>query len=422
MPRNPVSYQWDTMTSEQRQWGVDDLIGPQVASPSPLDPPDVAERKSAEAQATAAAVRAYVGRAAAPGLEGAGSGVLGEASRQLKGGKVMPALKKLIQAILTGNHLLVVGTSGVGKTRMVEVLSHIMNVPMVTYCAQPDTSDMELVGQVVYNQRDNRLEWNDGFLLQTAIVALIDELPRIASSTANLLLGPTSSRTIDIPNITPEGRMNGRKTIRLPSAWTLIATGNPLDYGGTATRNEAVWDRFGIGFDQPHPEAEARLEMLKTRALVQKPVFNILPLPVTLNEVRAALAHVAIPDSLRKLLLAASFLVSPPSFRKRVGYTESFVGELPNVAQLRKKIKELEQLSEENLKEGGNPRGEELMDLCATGHALLAGRLKVNLNDMAFAVRSALRFRLKALPGCDEAVPEILDRVVEIVFPDAAEN
>jgi MoxR-like ATPase len=293
-----------------------------------------------------------------------------------------------------------------------------MNLPFAIYNATPDTSEMELIGQATYSQ-DAGLQWEDGFLPRSGLVGVCDELPRIPSATANVFLQPASNRKMSLPNIVIEngrGRMQGRKTVDLPAFWTLIGTGNPSWYGGTATRNEALYDRFGIGYDQEHPEREARLAMLQARVLVNPPVFEIKPLPVTLHEIQAALSHVIIQDNLLKLLLNASYLASPPTFRKRIRYTECYLDELPRLQQVQKKIRQLEQLTEENLVEGGNPRGEELMQLCAIGHALLDGRLRVNIEDLAFAARSALRFRLKPYPGCDEMVPVILEQVIDIVF------
>jgi MoxR-like ATPase len=53
------------------------------------------------------------------------------------------------------------------------------------------------------------------------------------------------------------------RAIDLSPAFTVIGTGNPFHYGGMAQKNEAVFDRFGMGFDMPHPDFQARKEMLK---------------------------------------------------------------------------------------------------------------------------------------------------------------
>ena len=71
------------------------------------------------------------------------TGVIAEAQKVLKGPQVRGGLEMMLQAILTGTHILSIGTSGIGKTKGAEVLSKIMNVPVTRYDAQPDTSDAE---------------------------------------------------------------------------------------------------------------------------------------------------------------------------------------------------------------------------------------------------------------------------------------
>ena len=285
------------------------------------------------------------------------TGVIAEAQKVLKGPQVRGGLEMMLQAILTGTHILSIGTSGIGKTKGAEVLSKIMNVPVTRYDAQPDTSDAELVGTQIFHQ--DKFTWVPGFITQPAMVAMCDELPRIPATTAGLLLAPMAERRISVPDLGGKGR----RTFRLSPNWTVVATGNPIGYGGTASRNEAVWDRFGMGLDQPHPSADARVEILEARNLIRPPVLAKRPLPVALNAIRAALWHVSIDRDLIKQLLNGSFLVSPPSFRRKVRYEQCFFR--PINKKVEQQVRELEGLTEENLIEGSNPRGEELMLSCA---------------------------------------------------------
>lgn len=330
-----------------------------------------------------------------------------EADKFLKGPNARENLDALFQGILCGDHSINIGTSGTGKTYGAELLARITGLPMKLYVGQPDTSDAEFVG--VQDWVGGQFRWNPGFLATRTIIAVVDELPRVPASTLNNLLLPMTHRKLSVPDLGGQGR----RLIQLPLGWVLIATGNPVGYGGNSSRNEAVMDRFAIGVRQLQPAAEDRLAMLRTRKQIDSVHPERLAMPFTLADVRASLRQVEIDDAFNRMIVNISYLTSPPSFRRLAGFDTCFLTESQTRSSA---VRKLEKITEDNLMEGGNPRGEELMQRVACGRALMEGRLTVQFDDVAFAARSALRYRLKPNPGCDEAVPEVLNLALNFLF------
>jgi MoxR-like ATPase len=336
-------------------------------------------------------------------------GVIAESSKWLKGSRARFMLEILFQSILLGIHAKIIGISGIGKTRGVEVLCQVTNLPMTRYDGQPDTGAEELLGTQTYH--DGKFSYVPGFITEPALVAVCDELPRIPATTASAFIQPMEEHQASVPDL--GGR--GRRVIKLPSRWTMLATGNPEDYGGQASPNLAVDDRFGLALEANHPDEESCLAMLSAANLVNPPIIETRPLPFALNAIHAALPHVALTEEQRKQIVSICTLITPPAFRRRHAIETTFFR--PESRRAESMVKELNHLTAPNLREGGNPRGMQLIQSAAMGRALLDGRLHVRFDDLAFAARASLRYRIKAEHGCSDMVPEILDRALAIIFP-----
>jgi len=375
---------------------------------------------------------------------------------RLKGEKVRRVIELAFNSMVTSSHMYISGTAGTGKTTLVQLMCDELGIPWVRLDAQSDLADMQVLGGQVYHV-GRGFEFQRGVILQPGcICCLIDEIPRLPTAQSNLLLQPAAERKVNLPLYG-----EGARQIRLSPHWTLVATGNPFFYGGQATKNEALYDRFYIGVDMPHPDLEGRMDMLKNSKLTDQPgdyddadaaaeggterpvnpgdaakaatpsgggAETKVQWSFTLSDVRAALRHVKVNDDIRRIILQISYLVSPPSFRQRVSGQlarkltkkereaewKKWFG--PDKEALRKQADDIEQRTTQHIAEGSNPRGEEICLFNTVVNALVSGNLAVARAHVEEAVKCGLRFRLKPYPGADEEVASIIEDAISLVM------
>jgi len=347
-----------------------------------------------------------------------------EVSRILLGDRVREAMEGVYEGIVSGQHIFLYGTAGVGKTTLVKHLCNVMGVPWDRLDGQSDMADIHLMGSFLPKQ--GGIEFVPGPLLRPGnLVLLIDELPRIPASVSNILLQPMAERSLAFADLAA----GGTRQVQLSPGFVLIGTGNPFHYGGMAQKNEAVFDRFGMGFDMPHPSNMHRKDMLKktgnhttARPLWLQPVGDPKGgLTLTLADIRVAASRVQISDAHLDHIIAISSLVSPKEYCRRVQWEDAFPGLITTYAtpqgfteseakQLWSAFHEInfEEMVDETVQEGSNPRGEEMMAGVARIAALADGRIVVNDDDIAKAAMRCLRFRLKPHPSMEPMISEII--------------
>jgi MoxR-like ATPase len=336
--------------------------------------------------------------------------VLAALGEVMKGAEVIRVGRRSYQAMITGVHCLIHGTSGIGKTTIVKLIAHMIGLPLLRLDGgQGDLSDMKMLGEE--KLKGGEFHFVRGVLTQPGVIVfLFDEVARAPANVTSLCLQAMAERSVRVV-------LYGRGDLEVPLSpfWMVICTANPFGYGGSATKNEAFFDRLGMGLDMPHPPHAARVAILKGRNILDEIKLPEIPLPVPLADIRAALRHVEVSDAMYDQIVNVSYLVSPRSFREAVGW-DGCAWEPLNRFQ-RAEMEQIEALSGRILTEGSNPRGEELILLNAVSNALIDGRLDISVDDVREAARAALRFRLKPFPGCDAEVPGLLDRVLSLVLP-----
>ena len=343
----------------------------------------------------------------------------------LKGDRVAEVAAGVYEGIVSGQHIFLYGTAGVGKTTLVKHLCEIMDVPYDRLDGQSDMADIHLMGGFLPQARSSP-KFSPGPLLKGGnMVLLIDELPRIPASVSNILLQPMAERGMAFADLV-EG---GTRQVQLSPGFVLIGTGNPFHYGGMAQKNEAVFDRFGMGYDMPHPSNKFRIEMLKKRNVrpapceIWKEKIDAAS-PLTLADIRVACECVELPPEAMQNIIAISSLVSPAEYCRRVQWDDAFPGMITSAATpsdltiTKEKATTLwndfhtrhfEGLVDEVVQEGSNPRGEEMMAQVARISALSSGRSTVGKDDVAVAAARCLRFRLKPHPSMEPFISEIIN-------------
>ncbi len=196
-------------------------------------------------------------------------------------------------AIFTGNHLLLEGVPGVGKTLLVRTLARVLGSEFGRIQFTPDLMPADITGTNVFNIRDGQFTLVRGPVFTSFLLA--DEINRAPAKTQSALLQAMQERVVTID----------RETHVLPPQFTVFATQNPIEYEGTYPLPEAQRDRFllKVNIDYPGREDELRLaaQMLgddSPEALLERNVVQCVLPAQSLPPLRKALAGIFVKDEL----------------------------------------------------------------------------------------------------------------------------
>ncbi len=294
-------------------------------------------------------------------------------------------LDRLLIALLTEGHLLLEGVPGIAKTLMVRCLSRVLNLDFQRIQFTPDLLPADIMGTMMYNQKELRFEVTRGPVFTNILLA--DEINRAPAKVQSALLQAMQEKEVSI----------GRETHSLPTPFFVAATQNPIEQEGTYPLPEAQLDRFMMKVLVSYPTSEEEQVILQRMTRVSPP----LNLKSIIN--RSALSHlksmidtIYVDDKIRDYVIR---LVR--ATRKPGEYN------LPEI--------------EERIEFGASPRASVYLCLAAKGYALLQQRNFVLPEDIKAVAKDVLRHRIimsyEAL--ADEITPDqILDVILnEIEVP-----
>jgi len=159
-------------------------------------------------------------------------------------------LSGLVAALLVRGHVLLEGVPGTAKTLLVKALAASLDLDTKRVQFTPDLMPSDVIGQVVYEQRDSSFRFREGPVFTNLLLA--DEINRTPPKTQAALLESMEERQVSIEGVTH----------RLPDPFIVIATQNPIEYEGTYPLPEAQLDRFLFKLQVTYPSQPQETEML----------------------------------------------------------------------------------------------------------------------------------------------------------------
>ncbi len=154
----------------------------------------------------------------------------------LEMGKVIVGQKHLIDNLLIGllanGHILLEGVPGLAKTLAINTLSQAVDAKFSRIQFTPDLLPADVVGTLIYSQKDERFEVHKGPVFANFVLA--DEINRAPAKVQSALLEAMQERRVTI----------GDETFPLPEPFLVLATQNPIEQEGTYPLPEAQVDRF----------------------------------------------------------------------------------------------------------------------------------------------------------------------------------
>ncbi len=161
-----------------------------------------------------------------------------------------------VVCLLARGHLLLEDVPGTGKTTLAKVLAKSIAGSFQRIQCTPDLLPADITGTFVYNQKTGEFQFRAGPVF--ADVVLADEINRATPRTQSALL-----ECMEEYQVTLE-----RTTFRLPHAFMVIATQNPIEFQGTYPLPEAQKDRFLMRLKLGYLESDQEKKMLLDQAQV----------------------------------------------------------------------------------------------------------------------------------------------------------
>jgi MoxR-like ATPase len=159
-------------------------------------------------------------------------------------------VRRILVALLAGEHLLLEDVPGVGKTLLAKAIAKSIDGKFTRVQFTPDLLPSDIIGSSIYH--DGEFKFSPGPIF--ANVVLGDEINRAPPRTQSALLEAMSERQASVDG----------KTYPLPDPFLVIATQNPFEFEGTYVLPESQLDRFIMRIDVGYPARDAERNILRS--------------------------------------------------------------------------------------------------------------------------------------------------------------
>lgn len=160
-------------------------------------------------------------------------------------------LSRLLIGLFANGHILLEGVPGIAKTLTVSTLAKVLHLDFQRIQFTPDLLPADLVGTMIYNQKEGSFEVKKGPIFSNIILA--DEINRSPAKVQSALLESMQEKQVTI----------GENTFALDRPFLVLATQNPVDQEGTYPLPEAQIDRFMMKVHVDYPSKDEEMEVMR---------------------------------------------------------------------------------------------------------------------------------------------------------------
>lgn len=221
-----------------------------------------------------------------------------EIGKTIVGQKAM--LERLVVGLLGNGHVLLEGVPGLAKTLAIKSLAASMKAKFQRIQFTPDLLPADLVGTLIYNQKDGNFTIKKGPVFANFILA--DEINRSPAKVQSALLEAMQERQVTI----------GDTTFKLDEPFLVLATQNPIEQEGTYPLPEAQVDRFMLKVKITYPSREEEQKIMKLNTANEMPAINPVILPEDILRARKLVHEVYVDEKIEKYILDIVFATRNP--------------------------------------------------------------------------------------------------------------
>jgi MoxR-like ATPase len=211
-----------------------------------------------------------------------------------------PMVDRLLVGLLSNGHILLEGVPGLAKTLAVKTLAATIQAKFQRIQFTPDLLPADLVGTLMYNQKDGSFQTRKGPIFANFILA--DEINRSPAKVQSALLEAMQEHQVTI----------GSETFRLPEPFLVLATQNPIEQEGTYPLPEAQVDRFMLKVRIGYPSREEELQIMKMNVNSAIVTPNAVVSPDDILKARKAVHEIYMDEKIEKYILDIVFATRSP--------------------------------------------------------------------------------------------------------------
>ncbi|RPH35837.1 AAA family ATPase [bacterium] len=223
---------------------------------------------------------------------------------QMEIGKVIIGQKYMVERLLVGllsnGHILLEGVPGLAKTLSVKTLAAAIQAKFQRIQFTPDLLPADLVGTMIYNQKDGSFQTRKGPIFANFILA--DEINRSPAKVQSALLEAMQERQVTI----------GEQTFKLPEPFLVLATQNPIEQEGTYPLPEAQVDRFMLKVRIGYPSKEEELLIMRSNVNNQIPVPKAVVAAEDIVRARSVVHEIYMDEKIERYILDIVFATRSP--------------------------------------------------------------------------------------------------------------
>ena len=225
--------------------------------------------------------------------------VISEVGKVVVGQEYM--VNRLLIGLFTNGHILLEGVPGLAKTLTVSTVARVLHLDFSRIQFTPDLLPADLIGTMIYNQREGKFEVKKGPIFANIILA--DEINRSPAKVQSALLEAMQEKQVTI----------GESTFILDKPFLVLATQNPVENEGTYPLPEAQIDRFMMKVFVDYPSKEQELEVMRRISNLQFDfTVNQILTKEDIFDIRDQINKVKISESLERYIIELVFATRKP--------------------------------------------------------------------------------------------------------------
>jgi MoxR-like ATPase len=266
-------------------------------------------------------------------------------------------IERLLIGLLANGHVLLEGVPGLAKTTTIKALAACIQGEFKRIQFTPDLLPSDVVGNLIYNPRDNTYFTKKGPIFANFVLA--DEINRSPAKVQSALLEAMQEYQVTI----------GDQTYPLPQPFLVLATQNPLEQEGTYALPEAQVDRFmlKVVVDYGTPEEEKQILDLMASTSPQTKLNPVVDIETILG-LRKLIDLVYADEQIKDYIIRLVYATRQP--------------------------KNVDPKLEGLIRYGVSPRATINLTLAAKAHAFIQGRAYVTPLDVRSIAMDVMRHRI----------------------------
>jgi len=266
-------------------------------------------------------------------------------------------VERLLIGLLANGHILLEGVPGLAKTLAIKTLSSAIDAKFQRIQFTPDLLPADLVGTLIYNQKDGKFQTKKGPIFSNFILA--DEINRSPAKVQSALLEAMQERQVTI----------GEETFKLDEPFLVLATQNPIEQEGTYPLPEAQVDRFMLKVKITYPSKEEELGIMRQNVTGKNSEVQKVVSTKEILKARASLQEIYMDEKIERYILDIVFATRNPKD-----------AQLPNLANL--------------INYGASPRATISLALASKAYAFIKRRGYVIPEDVRAVAMDVMRHRI----------------------------